>query len=89
MKSIDVDGRVDELHRLTADVPVTVRPGSVRVRIVLPDDENDGEDEAGAGWARAVAAAWADEWADPREDIYTVEHGQPVELIEGRGHAAG
>ncbi len=85
MKTIEVEGRVDDSHRLTADVPATVRPGAVKVRIALPDEE---EDEPGAGWGAAVAAAWADEWSDPREDIYTLDHGQPTESGAGSGHAA-
>lgn len=83
MKTIEVEGRVDESHRLTADVPAAVRPGAVRVRITLPDDE----EEAGARWAAAVAAAWAGDWSDPREDIYTFEHGQPIDAVEGQGNA--
>lgn len=85
MKTIEVKGRVDDSHRLTADVPANVRPGAVTVRIAVPDED---EDEIGVGWGAAVAAAWAHEWSDPREDIYTLEHGQPTECEMGPGHAA-
>jgi hypothetical protein len=30
-------------------------------------------------WAAAVAEAWANDWNDPREDIYTLEHGKPLD----------
>ena len=29
-------------------------------------------------WARGIAAEWADELSDPRQDIYTLEDGQPL-----------
>ena len=31
-----------------------------------------------AAWARFVAEQWLDELADPREDIYTLRDGEPV-----------
>ncbi len=65
---------VDENHRLTADVPPTVAPGSVEIQIVVPVPQ---EDEAGAMWAEGVAREWAEDWSDPREDIYTSEDGEP------------
>ena len=37
-----------------------------------------GEDEAGGMWAPGIAAEWSAELQDPREDIYTLEDGQPV-----------
>jgi hypothetical protein len=37
-----------------------------------------GEDEAGTLWANGVASEWSAELSDPREDIYTLADGQPV-----------
>ncbi len=72
MKSIELIGEVDEQHRLHAEVPAEIPVGQVRV-IVLPV-----EDEAGRHWARGVAVQWSAELADPREDLYTLDDGTPV-----------
>ena len=73
MKAIELVGDIDEQHRLQAQVPKDVPPGQVRLIVLLPD-----EDEAGAAWAESLAKAWAAELQDRREDIYTLEDGQPV-----------
>ena len=36
------------------------------------------QDEDGAEWAAAVAQDWANESNDSREDIYTLNDGEPV-----------
>lgn len=43
----------------------------------VPDDDLTEEE-----WRLTVARSFAAELADPREDIYTEEHGEPV---DGRG----
>lgn len=68
-------GDVDERHHLHAEVPEGVRPGQVRVIVLLPAEE----DAVGDGWARAVAAEWSEELEDSRQDLYTLEDGQPVD----------
>jgi hypothetical protein len=73
VKAIALVGEVDERHKLRADVPEEVPTGQVRLIVLLPD-----EDEAGARWAQGIAREWRDELADPRQDIYTLEDGQPV-----------
>lgn len=77
MKTIDVIGHVDENHRLSATVPAEVAPGPVRLALVLP--EYDAEDDAGSAWHLAIAREWASELTDPREDIYTLEDGEPID----------
>lgn len=77
MKRIDVIGHVDENHRLSATVPDEVAPGPVRVALVLPN--GDAEDDAGRAWSGAIAREWASELSDPREDIYTMEDGEPAD----------
>ncbi len=72
MKAIELIGQVDDQHRLHAEVPAEVPAGQVRV-IVLPS-----EDEAGSLWAQGIASEWSAELSDPREDIYTLDDGQPV-----------
>lgn len=73
MKAIELIGDIDEQHRLHARVPAEIPAGQVRVIVFLP-----GEDEAGTLWANGVASEWSAELSDPREDIYTLDDGQPV-----------
>ena len=73
LKAIELIGDVDELHRLHARVPTEIPAGQVRLIVFLP-----GEDEAGSRWANGVASEWSAELSDPREDIYTLDDGQPV-----------
>ncbi len=74
MKTIELIGRVHEHQRLTLEVPAGVPPGLVKVIVEVPS----GEDE-GATWAEGVARAWAADWNDPREDLYSPVDGTPVE----------
>ncbi|MCL4853717.1 MAG: hypothetical protein KJZ78_20365 [Bryobacteraceae bacterium] len=73
MQAIELIGDVDEQHRLHAQVPKEIPAGQVRVIVFLP-----GEDEAGDFWAGGVVSEWSAELSDAREDIYTLEDGQPV-----------
>jgi len=72
MKAIELIGDIDEQHRLQARVPEELPPGPVRLIVLLPD-----EDEAGVTWSQGIAKEWADELRDARQDIYTLEDGQP------------
>ena len=76
MRTIELVGQVDEQHQLRVEVPADVRPGPVKVIVELPDEADD---EFSNAWAGAVAQAWATDWNDPREDIYTLDDGNPVE----------
>lgn len=73
MKAIELAGDIDEQHRLRAQVPAELPAGPVRVIVLLPD-----EDAAAAAWAHGVAREWADDIRDSRQDIYTLEDGQPA-----------
>ena len=73
MKAIELIGDVDEQHRLHAQVPTEIPAGQVRVIVFLP-----GEDEADGLWANGVASEWSAELSDSREDIYTLDDGQPL-----------
>jgi hypothetical protein len=73
MKAIELVGDIDDQHRLHADVPKELPAGQVRLIVLLPD-----EDEAGGVWARGVAQEWSADLADQRQDLYTLEDGQPV-----------
>ncbi len=76
MKSIKLKGIVDTNHRLTAEVPPEVRAGEVEVHLVFPPNE---EDPTERQWAAGISREWAAEWDDPREDIYTITDGEPVD----------
>lgn len=74
MKNIELHGHVDEQHRLIVVVPTAVPPGPVKVVLELPAGIDD---ELSTAWAQAIAHAWAKDWDDPREDIYTLDDGEP------------
>lgn len=46
--------------------------------------EEPEEDEAGAAWERVIAEAWADDLADPRQDVYTRDEGTPCRRPSAR-----
>ena len=73
MKAIELVGNIDDQHRLKAQVPEDLPVGPVRLIVLLPE-----EDDAGSAWTSGVAKEWADELADSREDIYTLDDGQPI-----------
>ena len=74
MNGLTVTGHIDDQHRLTAAVPDTFPPGPVTVRI-SPVSE---EDDAGDAWMTGVDHEWADDLNDPRQDIYTMDDGEPI-----------
>ena len=76
MKTIELIADGDEQHRLRAEVPEDLPIGPVRVIVLVPE-----EDDAGVSWAEGVAREWAEELADPRQDLYTLEDGQPVDAL--------
>jgi hypothetical protein len=73
MKTFELIGDIDDQHRLHARVPSELPPGQVRLIVLLP-----GEDDAGGMSARGIPAEWSTELQDPREDIYTLDDGQPL-----------
>ena len=76
MATLRITGRIDEHHRLMAEVPASVAAGPVELVVVLPGSD---EDESGAAWERGVAAEWAEELADSSQDIYTLDDGEAVD----------
>jgi hypothetical protein len=73
MRAIELLGEIDDRHRLSAQVPEDLPAGSVRLIVLMPD-----EDEAGLAWAHGVSAEWLADLGDLKQDIYTLEDGQPV-----------
>ena len=72
-KAIELVGDIDEQHHLRAQVPEELPAGPVRLFVLLPD-----EDDAGSIWANGIAREWSDELSDPKQDMYTLDDGQPV-----------
>src|SRR5262245_4915194 len=79
MRTLKLIAKVDEKHHLSASVPAEIPPGPVEIILTI---HADNEDDAGAEWATGIAREWATELSDSREDIYTLNDGEP---IDGRG----
>jgi hypothetical protein len=73
MKAIELIGDIDSQHRLRADVPEGLPAGQVRLIVLLPEEEN-----AGSAWTDGIANDWSADLSDTRQDIYTLEDGQPL-----------
>jgi hypothetical protein len=54
-----------------------MKPGAVDV-LLIPHPTS-GEDDAGDNWMQGMADEWRDELANPRQDIYTLDDGVPVQ----------
>ena len=80
-KTIELVGRVDDRHQLTAQVPENVPSGLVRLAILveLSESGTENEDDADSLWAAGVAREWEDELADPTQDVYSLSDGEPVD----------
>ena len=77
MKAIELIGDIDDQHRLQARVPEEFPAGPVRLIVLRPD-----EDDAGGAWAHGISREWEDELHDARQDIYTLDDGQPVNAAQ-------
>ncbi len=73
MRAVELVGEINEQHHLLAQVPEDLPVGPVRVILLVPD-----EDEAGPAWVRGIAQEWRDDLGDTRQEIYTLQDGQPV-----------
>ena len=76
MAALKVYGQVDQSHRLSAVVPESIGPGPIEILLIAPGGD---EDDAGTAWAEGIAREWHEELSDPREDIYTLADGEPVD----------
>jgi hypothetical protein len=72
MQPIELIGHVDEQHRLHVELPADVQPGPVKVTVRSATEEDEEAD-----WRALINHSWARDWNDPREDIYTLEDGEP------------
>jgi hypothetical protein len=76
MTIIRIVGRIDSEHRLTATVPESVPAGSVEVVLIVPEAAGDPADQA---WETGIAREWSQDLADSRQDIYSLDDGEPVD----------
>ena len=75
MKAIELSGEIDDKHQLRADAPQNLPAGSVRVIVLIPEEE----DEGGPAWKFGVSSEWLAELSDSAQDIYTLNDGQPID----------
>ncbi len=75
IKAIEVQGEIDEQRQLHLDEPLPiVKPGRVRVVILLPEEANVDEHE----WLKAASNNLAFTFlSDAEENIYTATDGKP------------
>lgn len=75
LRAVEATGTIDEHGALHLDRPITtVRPGRVRVLLLMADDADINEQE----WLRAAAQNPAFAFLnDPAEDIYSRNDGRP------------
>ncbi len=75
LRAVEATGTIDEQGALHLDRPITtVRPGPVRVLLLMAGDADIDEREWLRAAARNPAFAFLD---DPAEDIYSRDDGQP------------
>ena len=76
MKALEFFAEVDEQRRLQIVLPDVPAAARVRVIVLVPEP---GEDDAGLAWEQGIAREWAADLANPKEDIYTLADGEPVD----------
>jgi hypothetical protein len=74
MRGIELQGEIDDQHRLRAQMSEGFPVGSVRVIVLMPE-----EDDAGLAWAGGISAEWPAELGDADQDICTLDDGQPLD----------
>ena len=78
-EAIETTATIDAEQRLILDEPLpSLRPGRVRVIILLPDEDDIDETE----WLKAGAANPAFDFLKEEEELYTLEDGRP---FDGKG----
>ena len=75
MRALEMVADVDREHQLRLDLPISVKSDRVRVLVLVPESN---EEEMETGWLRGMAREWAAELGDEREDLYTLEDGEPI-----------
>jgi hypothetical protein len=82
MQALEFTAEIDANHRLQLKLPETAAPGPVRVLVLLPEagetESVQTSNDSDALWMKSVAREWREELGDVREDIYTIEDGEPI-----------
>ena len=73
MRAIELRGEIEDQRRLRAQVAEGFPVGSVRMTVLVPE-----EDEAGLAWGSGISGEWSADLADSNQDIYTLDDGQPA-----------
>jgi hypothetical protein len=75
LKAIEINGAIDEQHRLRLDAHLpNAAPGPVRILVLIPESDDITEAE----WLRAAATSPAFDFLnDPAEDVYSLADGKP------------
>ena len=76
MRAVELQGEIDDQHRLHADVPLSLPAGLVRVIVLISE-----EDEGGPAWAGSLSSGWSAELNDPAQDINALNDGQPGDAL--------
>ncbi|HZZ28897.1 MAG TPA: hypothetical protein VFE46_12920 [Pirellulales bacterium] len=74
MDAITITGQVNEQHVLSARAPDSIPPGPVTILVLSAGQPDDSEQ----AWMAGIANQWSAELSDPRQDIYTLDDGAPV-----------
>ena len=53
----------------------------LRATIRPIETETAAEEEAGQSWMAGSSREWETDWLDPREDLYSLEDGEPVHVV--------
>lgn len=89
-QSVELDAPLSLSDGTVVEVVVRVKPGSSATEasdfadlgMARLEEEWDNPDDATYDhwkWTEGIAREWHDELADPREDIYTLADGEPVD----------
>jgi hypothetical protein len=74
MKAFEYVVDIGSERDIHVELPAATRPGRARVLVLLDD-----EDEASQSWMSGIAREWRSELADTRQDIYSLDDGEPVD----------
>ncbi|MCS7208731.1 MAG: hypothetical protein NZ874_04085 [Fimbriimonadales bacterium] len=65
---------VGDTRQVQITIPETIRTKQARI-IILPYEP----DEETETWMRALGREWHEELADERQDIYSLDDGEPID----------
>jgi hypothetical protein len=76
---LTIDATVEDALHLRLEKPLQF-PAGTKARVLFLPDETATDEISEAEWLRfASHSSTFEDWNDPREDIYTLEDGDPLE----------